>query len=107
MTGRPSPAQTVTLLDQLGFQIAATHTEATGWFLFEEVAPGTHTLFASVASQRSDAQVLTVQAALPIDVVLNLAAHIAESVVVQDTTDAPSATARMTIAGGSRSGAGG
>lgn len=97
--GQAFAGATVTLLDQLGFRVAATHTEATGRFLFEEVAPGTYTLFAEAAPQRSDARVVTVQAALPIDVELTLAAHIAESVVVQGTTDPPSVTTRMTISG--------
>jgi hypothetical protein len=97
--GQVFAGATVTLLDQLGSRIAATETEPTGRFLFEQVAPGTYTLFAEAPPQRSDARVVTVQGALPIEVALTLAPHIAETVVVEGTADAPSVTTRATIAG--------
>src|SRR5436190_2172293 len=97
--GQAFPGATVTLLDQLGTRIAATETQSTGRFLFEQVAPGTYTLFAEAPPQRSDARVVTVQAALPIDVALTLAAHLAETVVVEGTAEAPPVTTRVTIAG--------
>ena len=97
--GQAFAGATVSLLDQLGFRIATTHTEATGQFLFEEVAPGSYTLFAEAPPQLSDARGVTVQAALLMDVELTLAAHLAESVVVHGTADAPSVTTRITIAG--------
>jgi outer membrane receptor protein involved in Fe transport len=102
---------TVTLLDQLASRIAVTHTAPTGRFVFEQVAPGTYTLFAEAPPgvsgtadapgtlQRSDARVVTVQAALPIEVALTLAPHIAESVVVEGAAEAPPVTTRMTVAG--------
>jgi outer membrane receptor protein involved in Fe transport len=89
----------VTLLDQLGSGIAVTHTEPTGRFLFEQVAPGTYTVFAEALSQRSDARVVTVQAALPIDVALRLAPHLAETVVVEAAAEAPAVTTRVTMGG--------
>src|SRR5262245_61512166 len=90
--GQAFAGATVTLLDQLGSRVAATETAPTGRFLFEQVAPGTYTLFAEapagpaaapggVPPERSDARVITVQAALPIDISLTLAPHIAETVV--------------------------
>src|SRR5207247_5341868 len=97
--GQAFPGATVTLLDQLGTRIAATETQPTGRFLFEQVAPGTYTLFAEAPPQRSDARVVTVQAALPIEVALTLAAHLAETVVVEGTAEAPPVTTRVTIAG--------
>ena len=97
--GQPVTGATVTLLDQLGSRVSATRTEATGRFRLEEVAPGTYTLFAEAPPQRSDARIVTVQAALPIDVELTLTARIAESVVVQGAREAPPVTTRMTIAG--------
>jgi hypothetical protein len=79
--------------------VATTQTEVNGRFRLDDVAPGTYTLLAEAPPQRSDARVVTVQAALPIDVELTLAARIAESVVVQGADEAPSVTARVTIAG--------
>lgn len=97
--GQPVAGATVTLLDQLGSRVAATQTEPSGHFRLEDVPPGTYTLFAEAPPQRSDARIVTVQAALPIDVELTLAARIAESVIVQVASEAPSVTTRMTIAG--------
>jgi hypothetical protein len=90
---------TVALLDQLGSRIAAASTDAAGRFRLEDVAPGTYTLFAESAPQRSDARVVVVHAALPLDVELTLAARAAESVVVQGANEAPAAATRVTIAG--------
>ena len=110
--GQAFAGATVTLLDQLGTRVAATETAPTGRFQFEQVAPGTYTLFAEAPAlaagaaasagappERSDARVIIVQAALPIDVALTLAPHIAETVVVEATAEAPPVTTRMTIAG--------
>jgi outer membrane receptor protein involved in Fe transport len=97
--GQPVPDASVTLLDQLGNRVAATRTERTGRFRLDDVAPGTYTLLAESAPQRSDARVVTVQAALPIDVELTLSARAAESVVVRGANEAPSAATRVTIAG--------
>lgn len=97
--GQPVAGATVTLLDQLGTRVAATATESGGRFRLEEVPPGTYTVFAEAPPGRSDARLVIVQAALPVDVELTLAARIAESVIVQGTGEAPSVTTRMTIAG--------
>jgi len=97
--GQPVADATVTLLDQFGSRVAATRTEANGRFCLEDVALGTYTLFAEAPPQRSDARIVTVQAALPIDIELTLAARIAESVIVQGAAEAPPVTTRMTIAG--------
>lgn len=97
--GQPVAGAAVTLLDRLGSKVAAARTEASGRFQLEDVAPGTYTLLAEAPPQRSDARIVTVQAALPIDVELTLAARLAESVVVQGAAEAPSVAARMTIAG--------
>jgi hypothetical protein len=97
--GQPVADATVTLLDQLGSRVSATRTSANGRFRLEDVAPGTYTLLAEASPQRSDARIVTVQAALPIDIELTLAPRIAESVVVQGAAEAPPVTTRMTIAG--------
>ncbi len=96
--GQPVAGAAVTLLDRLGSPIAATQTEADGSFQLENVPPGTYTLLAEAPPQRSDARVVAVQTPLPIDVQLTLAAHVAESVIVQGTAEAQ-VTTRMTIAG--------
>ena len=95
---QPVAGAVVTLLDRLGSPIAATQTEADGSFQLENVPPGTYTLLAEAPPQRSDARVVAVQTPLPIDVQLTLAAHVAESVIVQGTAEAQ-VTTRMTIAG--------
>ena len=97
--GLPFPGATVTLLDQLGIRVSATETASTGRFLFDQIAPGTYTVFAEAPPQRSDARIVTVQGALPVDVALALAAHIAETVVVEGATEAPAVTTRTTVAG--------
>src|SRR5437868_5784537 len=97
--GQPFPGAAVMLLDQLGARIAGTVSAQNGRFVFEQVAPGTYTVFAEAPPQRSDARVVVVQAALPIAIDLKLAAHIAETVVVEGTPEAPSVTTRTTIAG--------
>lgn len=95
---QPVAGAVVTLLDRLGSPIAATQTEADGSFQLENVPPGTYTLLAEAAPQRSDARVVAVQTPLPIDVELTLSAHVAESVIVQGVAEAQ-VTTRMTIAG--------
>ncbi len=65
--GQPVSGATVTLLDQLGSRVVATRTEGDGRFRLEDVPPGTYTLFAEAPPQRSDARIVTVQAALPIE----------------------------------------
>lgn len=97
--GQPVGGATVTLLDQLGSRVAATETEPSGRFRLEDVPPGTYTLLAEAVPERSEARIITVQAALPIDVQLTLTTRIAESVIVQGTGEAPVVTTRMTIAG--------
>ncbi len=97
--GQPVSGATVTLLDQLGSRVVATRTEGDGRFRLEDVPPGTYTLFAEAPPQRSDARIVTVQAALPIDIEMTLAARIAESVIVHGASEAPPVTTRMTIAG--------
>jgi outer membrane receptor protein involved in Fe transport len=97
--GQPVADSTVTLLDQLGVRVAATRTATTGRFRLDDVPPGTYTLLAEAPPQRSDARIVTIQAALPIDVELTLAARAAESVVVRGTDEAPPVATRMTIAG--------
>ena len=97
--GQAVAQATVILLDQLGSRVAATQTEANGRFRLDDVAPGTYTLFAEAPPERSEARIVTVQAALPIDVELTLAARIAESVIVRGSVDGPPATTRMTISG--------
>ena len=97
--GQPETDAIVTLLDQLGSRVAATRTGNDGRFRLDEVPPGTYTLFAEASPQRSDARVVIVQAALPIDVDLTLAARVAESVIVHSVAETPPVTTRMTIAG--------
>ena len=89
----------MTLLDHLGTPVTATQTESDGRFRLEEVPPGTYSLIAEATAQRSDARIITVERALPIDVQLTLAARIAESISVQGTEEAPPVTTRITIAG--------
>jgi outer membrane receptor protein involved in Fe transport len=97
--GQPVAGAVVTLLDPLGSRVAATGTDANGRFRLEDVAPGTYTLMAEAPPQHADARVVTVQAALPLDVELTLAARIAENVIVRHVGDAPPATTRVTFAG--------
>ena len=97
--GQPVVGAEVTLLDHLGTPVTATRSEDNGRFRFEQVPPGTYTLFAEATSQRSDARIITVQRALPIDVQLTLAPRLAESIVVRGDEDAPPVTTRITIAG--------
>ena len=97
--GQPVIGATVTLLDHVGTPLAATHSEADGRFRFEEVPPGAYTLFAEAVPQRSDARIVTVQGALPIDVQLTLAERIAESIIVRGEQEPPPVTTRITIAG--------
>jgi outer membrane receptor protein involved in Fe transport len=97
--GEPVNGATVTLLDRVGTSLAATHTDANGRFQFEEVPPGSYTVFAEATPQRSDARIVTVQGALPIDVQLTLVDGIAESVIVRAESEAPPVTTRITIAG--------
>ena len=63
--GQPFPGATVTLLDQLGIRVSATETASTGRFLFDQVAPGTYTVFAETPPQRSDDRIVTVQGEAP------------------------------------------
>jgi len=97
--GRPVADATVSLLDHLGSPVAVTRTEFTGRFRLDDVPPGTYTLLAEAPPQQSDARVVTVRAALPVDVELTLTARLSESVIVQGTSEAPPVTTRMTIAG--------
>ncbi len=96
---QPIAGASVTLLDQLGTPIGFTLTDSAGQFRMRDIPPGTYTLFAEAPPQRSDARVVTVQAALPVVVELTLAARTSESVVVSAATEAPPVTTRMTIAG--------
>jgi outer membrane receptor protein involved in Fe transport len=97
--GQPVAAAMVILFDRLGSQIASTQTESSGRFRLTDVPPGTYSLVAELPPQRSIARLITVQAALPLDVDLTLTARAAESVIVQGGTEAPAVTTRMTIAG--------
>jgi outer membrane receptor for ferrienterochelin and colicin len=97
--GQPVSAAAVTLLDQLGSQIAATETDSSGRFRLDDVPLGTYSVLAELPPQRSIARQITVQAALPIEVDLRLTARAEESVIVQGGTDAPAVATRMTIAG--------
>ena len=97
--GQAVTGATVTLLDRVGASLASTHTDASGRFQFEEVPPGSYTLFAEATPQRSDARIVTVQGALPIDVQLTLVDGIAESVIVRGGAEAPPVTTRITIGG--------
>ena len=97
--GQPVAGADVTLLDHLGTPVTATRSGDNGRFRFEEVPPGTYTLFAEAASQRSDARIISVQRALPLDIQLTLAPRLAESIVVRGDEGAPPVTTRITIAG--------
>lgn len=97
--GRAVAGATVTLLDHLGSRVGATATEPDGRFRFEDVPPGTYTVFAEARPHGADARIVMVQAALPIEIELTLAARIAETVIVRGGDDAPPVTTRVTIAG--------
>ena len=89
----------VLLLDSLGFEIARTATDAIGRFVFEDVPPGSYALLADAPLERSAALVVNVQTALPVAVELQLAARVAETVVVDSAAEQPSVATRTTVAG--------
>ena len=93
------PDVTVVLLDQLGSRVALTKTEPDGRFRFQDVPPGTYTVIADAASNRSSGHVVAVQGALPVDVELTLVGRIAQNVVVEGSAEPPPVAARTTIAG--------
>ena len=97
--GQPVADAAVTLLDQMGARVAATRTAPDGRFRLEHVAPGTYTLLAEAPPHYSDARIVTIHGALPLDLELTLTRRIAESIIVHGTNEGPAVTTRMTISG--------
>jgi outer membrane receptor for ferrienterochelin and colicin len=98
-SGDPAVDTAVSLLDRVGSRVATTRSQADGRFLLEGVPPGTFTLHAEGPAQMSVARPITIEGALTIEVMLTLAPHLAESVVVEGLPEAPAVATRVTVAG--------
>ena len=97
-TGRPVPGTAVVLADPLGAVLQRATTDAAGRFVFEDVAPGRFLLGTEpAATSRSAAMPLTIESALPVDVVLRLPPRLEEAVQVEGRVDL--ASTRASLAG--------
>ncbi len=94
--GQPVPSSPVVLADPLGATIQEAVTDATGRFEFDRVTPGRFTLRTSpAAGQPPTSLPLTVESALPVDVVLRLPPRLTEAVQVEGQADAVSTRAAL------------
>jgi hypothetical protein len=89
----------ITLVDALGFAIAATTSDLAGAFTVDAVPPGTYTLRAEDGAGLAAARAVAVQSALPVQIALQLAARVSEHVVVQGAATQPAVTTRTTLSG--------
>jgi hypothetical protein len=88
----------ITLVDALGVAIAATTSDSDGAFTVDAVPPGSYTLRAEDGTGLAAARTVAVQSALPVQITLQLAARVAEHVVVQGAAQ-PAVTTRTTLSG--------
>ena len=97
-TGQPVPGTAVVLTDPLGAVLQRSTTDSAGRFSFEDVAPGRFLLGTEpAAANRSAAIPLTIESALPVDVVLRLPPRLEEAVQVEGRIDL--ASTRASLAG--------
>ena len=97
--GAGAPGVGITLVDALGFAIAATTSDPTGAFTVDAVPPGTYTLRAEDGAGLAAARTVAVQSALPVQIALQLATRVTEHVVVQGAATQPAVTTRTTLSG--------
>ena len=97
-TGQPVPGTAVVLTDPLGALLQRATTDTTGRFAFEDVAPGRFLIGTEPAApSRSAAIPLTIESALPVDVVLRMSPRLEEAVQVEGRIDL--ASTRASLAG--------
>ncbi len=89
----------VTLVDHLGYELAAVMTDAAGAFALEAVPLGTYTVRVESATRLSGARSVAVQSALPIVMAIELTPQAAEHVVVHGAAEQPAVASRLTISG--------
>jgi hypothetical protein len=101
--GRTVAAATVELTDTLGAALQLTTTTSDGRFEFADIAPGRFAVRAHApgTAGQSASLPLTVEAALPLDVIVRLPPRVAETVQVEGSLDGGSI--RTGLAGGSLS----
>lgn len=94
--GQPVPGIAVVLADPLGSALQTSTTDPAGRFAFEDVAPGRFTLRTESAAAVPSASIaLTVETALPVDVLLRLPPRLQEAVEVEGRLDAVSTRASL------------
>ena len=97
--GRSVPSAAVELTDPLGAVLQQSTTAADGRFVFAGVAPGRFTIRArpSGAAEHAASLSFTVEAALPLEVLIRLPPRVSEAVQVEGAIDAGSV--RLSLAG--------
>jgi outer membrane receptor protein involved in Fe transport len=94
--GQPAPNTAVVLADPLGAALQRATTDPAGRFTFEDVAPGRFTLRTESAAAGQSASIpITVESALPVEVVLRLPPRLQEAVQVEGRVDAVSTRASL------------
>jgi outer membrane receptor protein involved in Fe transport len=99
--GQPVPGAAVVLADPLGSVVQTATSDAAGRFSLADVAPGRFTLRAEPAGAAGQSawMPLTIEAALPLDVVVRLPPRLEEAIRVEGRIDA--ASTRVSLAGDS------
>ena len=97
--GRSVPSAAVELTDPLGAVLQQSTTAADGRFVFAGVAPGRFTIRTrpSGAAEHAASLSFTVEAALPLEVLIRLPPRVSEAVQVEGAIDAGSV--RLSLAG--------
>lgn len=98
-SGAVVPGAAVSLVDALGYAVAAATADASGAFAFPAVPPGTYTLRAEGGASLGAARTVVVHSALPVQITLALGARVSEHVVVHGAGAQPSVTTRTTLSG--------
>jgi hypothetical protein len=91
----------VNLVDPLGSVIDSREADAAGRFTFAAVAPGRYALRVSLAPWQPIEQLLTIAAALPVDVTMRLSLRTSVDVIVDESRAPGSPARRASIAGDS------
>jgi outer membrane receptor for ferrienterochelin and colicin len=90
-TGQPVPRATIILVDPLGAVVRDTVTDLMGAFAFEDVALGRFAVSAMPASGSHPVSVaITLESALPLDVLIRLPPRVEEAIHVEARLDAAS-----------------